>query len=289
MPELPEVEVTARALRDAIGGSRFQAFRFSGKSLRHPFPKAALARLQGACVVSVGRRAKYVLVEFPAGWLAIHLGMSGSISCRKFDGPIASAGPVSLGLHDHVWLEFQASAGRSVAVVYHDPRRFGSFQWIEKDKSNAGDFGVLLGTGASGVEPLDEAFSGGALFAASRGRRVSVKQWLMDGKTVVGVGNIYACEALFDAGIHPTRAAGAVSMRRYERLAAAIQRILTQAIASGGSTIADFHGPDGQAGRYGQSHRVYGREGQPCVGCGKSIRRIVQGQRSTFYCHGCQR
>lgn len=283
MPELPEVEVTARALRHAIVGSRFEAFRFSGKSLRHPFPRAALARLKGTRVASVGRRAKYVLLEFPSGWLAIHLGMSGAIDCH-LDARIGV-----LGLHDHVGLEFQDAGGRSVAVRYHDPRRFGSFQWLAKDTVHAADIGALLGAGASGMEPLERAFTGGRLFEASRGRRAPVKQWLMDGKTVVGVGNIYACEALFDAGIRPTRPARAISLKRYEELARAIQRILTQAIAQGGSTIADFHGPDGQAGRYGQSHRVYGREGRPCVNCGRAIERIVQGQRSTFFCHGCQR
>ena len=283
MPELPEVEVTARALRRAIGDGRLAAFHFSGKSLRHPFPKAALARLQGASVTSVGRRAKYILVEFPTGWLAIHLGMSGSIACHL--GHQAQ----HLGPHDHAWLEFENAGGSSVMIVYHDPRRFGSFQWFAKDRVGVGDIGAVLGTGAHGMEPLEDDFSGRKLFEASRSRGVSVKQWLMDGKTVVGVGNIYACEALFDAGIHPMRAARAVSLQRYERLAVAIRQILAQAIAHGGSTIADFRGPDGQAGRYGQSHRVYGREGRPCVNCSKSIRRIVQGQRSTFYCHGCQR
>lgn len=283
MPELPEVEVTARALRDAIDGCRLGAFCFMGKSLRHPFPKAELARLQGASVLSVGRRAKYVLVEFPSGWLAIHLGMSGVLACHQ-DGR-----PKALGPHDHVWLEFQGPRGRSVGVRYRDPRRFGSFQWITKDALGTADVGPLLGSGASGMEPLGQAFNGAALFQASRDRRVPVKQWLMDGKTVVGIGNIYACEALFDAGIHPARAARAVSLQRYVRLAAAIQRILAQAIDQGGSTIADFRGPDGQAGRYGQAHRVYGREGAPCVNCSKPIRRKVQGQRSTFYCHGCQR
>lgn len=283
MPELPEVEVTARALRDAIGGSRLSAFRFSGKPLRHPFPRAALTHLRGAAVVSVGRRAKYVLVEFPSGWLAIHLGMSGSIECMAC-GPAPALGP-----HDHVWLEFQAAGARSVGVRYHDPRRFGSFRWIAKNTVPLADIGPVLGIGASGMEPLDEAFNGSRLFEASRGRRLSVKQWLMDGKIVVGVGNIYACEALFEAGIHPARQARAVSLQRYERLAAAIVRILTQAITQGGSTIADFYGPDGQAGSYGQSHRVYGREGAPCLSCGRPIRRIVQGQRSTFFCHGCQR
>ncbi|MBU3725114.1 MAG: bifunctional DNA-formamidopyrimidine glycosylase/DNA-(apurinic or apyrimidinic site) lyase [Burkholderiaceae bacterium] len=283
MPELPEVEVTAQALRPAIDGARLKGFRFSGKSLRHPFPKAALARLQGASVVAVGRRAKYVLIEFPIGWLAIHLGMSGSIDCR------IGVETIAWGPHDHVGLSFEGTKGGSVMLVYHDPRRFGSFQWIEKAGLGAADIADRLGPGACGMEPLDPAFTGRWLFDASRGRKVAIKQWLMDGRTVVGVGNIYACEALFDAGIHPRRAARAVSLKRYEQLAPAIQRILNQAIAQGGSTIQDFHGPDGQAGRYGQSHRVYGREGQPCPRCARPIRRIVQGQRSTFFCHGCQR
>ena len=151
------------------------------------------------------------------------------------------------------------------------------------------DLGVLLGDASSGLEPFDPRFTGQGLAESARGRRVGIKQWLMSGSTVVGVGNIYACEALFNSGIHPLRKASAISRVRYDRLANAVRQILQAAIDSGGSTIQNFVGLDGEAGRYGQKHCVYGREGEPCPRCSRPIRRRVIGQRSTFFCHGCQR
>ncbi len=282
MPELPEVEVTARALRQAISGCVFLGFRYSGKRLRHAFPRAALARLIGMPVLSISRRAKYVLLEFKPGWIAVHLGMSGSIEQ-------AAHANQTLGLHDHVLLQFGPAAGAPRTLVFNDPRRFGSWQWLDRAQTETFDLGVLLGDASSGLEPFDPRFTGQWLAESARGRRVGIKQWLMSGSTVVGVGNIYACEALFNSGIHPLRKASAISRTRYDHLANAVRQILQAAIDSGGSTIQNFVGLDGEAGRYGQKHCVYGREGEPCPRCSRPIRRRVIGQRSTFFCHGCQR
>lgn len=288
MPELPEVEVTAQHLAAAVQGARLVSAHFSGKRLRHPFPRQAMASLTGQRLRQVGRRAKYLLLEFDPGWVAVHLGMSGVMQCCD---PATAA-----RLHDHVRLSFRSDSGDAIDVVFHDPRRFGSFQWIGRaDLGNDQDLGELLGESARGLEPFDSAFDGDFLYQQSRGKTTPIKHWLMAGQTVVGVGNIYACEALFESGIHPGRAAGSIAKPRYQSLAAAIRRILAAAIASGGSTISDFLGPDGQAGRYGQSHRVYDHEGAPCPRCASmgnpraKIRRMVQQQRSTFYCCVCQR
>lgn len=282
MPELPEVEVTARALRQAISGCVFQGFRHSGKRLRHAFPRAALSRLIGMPVLSISRRAKYVLLEFEPGWVAVHLGMSGSIEQ-------ATVANQALGLHDHVLLEFGSSAGTSRALIFNDPRRFGSWQWLDRSQTQTSELGALLGDASSGIEPFDPRFNGQWMAESARGRRTGIKQWLMSGSTVVGVGNIYACEALFKSGIHPLRKASAISRMRYDRLAQAVKQILQAAIDSGGSTIQNFVGLHGEAGRYGQMHCVYGREGEPCLRCSRPIRRLVIGQRSTFFCYGCQR
>lgn len=280
MPELPEVEVTARVLASRLDGARLVGWSFSGRALRHPFPGDAMSALEGATVRRVGRRAKYVLMVFDRGCLAIHLGMSGAMRCEE------DACTPAL-LHDHVRMAFIDTRGHRLTAVFHDPRRFGSFQWLAD--ASPTDPGPWLGESACGIEPLDPAFDGALLHRLSRRVRTPIKPWLMSGRVVVGVGNIYACEALFDAGIHPARRAGAVSRERSERLAPAICRVLEAAIAAGGSSISDFVGADGSPGRYGQSHRVYGRAGQSCTACGTALRRIVQQQRSTFYCHVCQR
>ena len=287
MPELPEVEVTAQHLGAVVQGATLLSAHFSGKRLRHPFPRQALAGLAGQTLRRVGRRAKYLLLEFDPGCVAVHLGMSGVMQCCDPQTPPQ--------LHDHVRLLFRLPSGRRQDVVFHDPRRFGSFQWIDRaGLSQADDIGQHLGESARGMEPFDPAFDGDFLYRQSRGKTTPIKHWLMSGQTVVGVGNIYACEALFESGIHPSRAAGSISKVRYQTLAIAIRRILAAAIASGGSTISDFLGADGQAGRYGQSHQVYDHEGDPCPRCsqiGKAhvrIRRMVQQQRSTFYCYVCQ-
>lgn len=279
MPELPEVEVTAQRLRASLNGATLLHCRFGNKRLRHAFPKAAVARLIGEPLRSIGRRAKYLLLEFPEGWLAVHLGMSGSFEIRA-----PGAGDV---LHDHVRMQFAAPGSARIDLVYHDPRRFGSLRWIAR--SGAHRLDQELSASVLGMEPFDPAFDGQALYRASRGKATSVKQWLLAGKAVVGVGNIYASEALFDAGIDPRKKAGSLSRARCDGLALAIRKILKNAIDAGGTTLQDFVAPDGSEGRYGQSHQVYGREGMACPRCGGVIVRIVQQQRSTFFCRGCQR
>lgn len=282
MPELPEVEVVVQSLRGQLAGGRLTAAQFSGKQLRHAFPKQAIHQLIGQPLQNVTRRAKFVLLEFPSGWLAIHLGMSGAAQVCPSTTPSEK--------HDHVRLGFQLARQKTCDLIYNDPRRFGSFQWFEKSQvKDLQTLGGLLGESAAGLEPFDPQFDGRWLFEKSRSIRAAIKPWLMQGSTVVGVGNIYACEALYASGIHPARAAGAVSLARYERLAESIQTILRSAIDAGGSTIRDFVGADGATGRYGQSHQVYGRAGATCSKCQRPIRRIVQQQRSTFYCYGCQR
>lgn len=279
MPELPEVEVTAQRLRASLAGATLAECRSGAKRLRHPFPKAAATRLAGQPLIRIGRRAKYLLLEFPPGWLAVHLGMSGAIRLCGPDEPEI--------LHDHVRMRFACPEKIMVDLVYHDPRRFGSFRWI--DRRYADSLDQQLSNSPLGVEPLGTVFNGAYLHKASRGKKVSVKQWLLSGHAVVGVGNIYASEVMFISGIDPRRKAGSLSLAHCELLADAIVKVLRQAIDAGGTTLQDFTAPDGSEGRYGQSHQVYGREGLACPRCGKSIVRIVQQQRSTFCCRGCQR
>jgi formamidopyrimidine-DNA glycosylase len=266
-------------------GATLSHWSASGKSLRHPFPKAKVESLIGQSIIAIRRRAKFLLLEFPNDWLIVHLGMSGMVVCCDPKTPAR--------LHDHVRFNFSYPGGRMRAMVFHDPRRFGSVQWFKKDPQLPWEsIGQFLGRSASGLEPFDPLFNGEYLFQQSRlprGGRVSIKQWLMAGHVVVGVGNIYACEALFRAGIHPARQAKAISHARLQALADAIRDILQRAIHAGGSTIRDFHSPDGEAGRYGQSHRVYGHQGETCSACQAVIRRMIQHARSTFYCPRCQR
>jgi formamidopyrimidine-DNA glycosylase len=304
MPELPEVEVTARRIASALSGMSLLAFAASGKTLRYPIPLDAIQGLTGLALRAVTRRAKYLLLEFDSGWLAVHLGMSGSLQVHQ--------GLPVMQSHDHLQLIFcpsgsfrpgslaldslnsdslssnKATAG--LTLVLNDPRRFGSVQWIARAEGlDLKLLGGLLSPGASGMEPFDQRFCGDFLHDQAASKQTAVKPWLMQGHVVVGVGNIYASEALFAAGIHPARAAGRISLARYRILAKEIQRILQSAIAAGGSTIRDFLDADGQEGRYGQSHQVYGKAGMPCPACQQPIRKIIQAQRSTFYCHGCQR
>jgi formamidopyrimidine-DNA glycosylase len=282
MPELPEVEVTVRHLRQELEGAVLLGVKSSGKRLRHPLPAAAFQELVGQPLISMGRRAKYLIFEFPAGRLVAHLGMSGVMSCAKAGEPMR--------LHDHLQCRFRRADQTECDMVFHDPRRFGSVQWIDKSAANDPEsLGRILGASAHGLEPFDPIFNGEFLFQESRGRSTPIKPWLMSGSVVVGVGNIYACEALHASGIHPNRSAGSISKTRYTRLVCAIQDILSRAIEAGGSSIRDFLGADGEAGRYGQSHQVYGREGLACLDCARPIRRIIQQQRSSFYCGSCQR
>jgi formamidopyrimidine-DNA glycosylase len=271
VPELPEVETTLRGIEPSLTGRRIRNIVVRNPSLRWPVDDAVL-RAEGLVVTRCWRRAKYLLVETgSSGGLMIHLGMSGSLRiCDADDAPRK---------HDHV--DVALDNGR--CLRFNDPRRFGMFCWWEPP---AEDHALLK---ALGPEPLSEGFSGACLHALSRKRKGAVKNFIMDGKIVVGVGNIYASEALFMSGIHPARAAGRVSLARYEGLAAAIRSVLDHAIRRGGTTLRDFLNSDGNPGYFAQELLVYDREGKPCFQCGRPIRRKVIGQRSSFYCPGCQR
>lgn len=270
MPELPEVETTRAGIAPHLIAHRVAAVVVRQPRLRWPIPAALRQKLPGQRIDAVERRAKYLLVHTQAGSALLHLGMSGSL--RVLGGDTAP------GLHDHV--DWRLDSGR--ILRYTDPRRFGCQLWQAPGTTHK----LLAGLGP---EPLGDEFDGACLWRASRGRAVAVKLFLMDQKIVVGVGNIYAAEALFAAGIHPSRAAGSVSFARYERLADEVKRILAYAIGRGGTTLRDFISPDGAPGYFEQELFVYGRAGEPCKVCGTKIRVITLGQRSTFYCPRCQR
>jgi len=273
MPELPEVEVTRRGIAPSVEGHEVTAVVLRRQGLRWPFPADLPALLQHRAVRSTARRGKYLLLQFDHGTLIIHLGMSGHLRVLPSDVPPKK--------HDHVDLQFGAHLMR-----FTDPRRFGAVLWHANDAGDIADHVLLR---KLGVEPLTHPDLAGLLFQQTRQRNAAIKQVLLAGDIVVGVGNIYACESLFEARIHPNTPARRISRPRYERLATAIKRVLTAAIAQGGSTLRDFIGADGESGYFQQSYAVYDREGAPCAHCGASIRRIVQGQRSTFYCGRCQR
>ncbi len=271
MPELPEVETTRRGLAPLAEGRDIAAITIRQPMLRWPID-GGVQQAKGQRVVAMQRRAKWLIWQLEQGHLLWHLGMSGS-----FRGWEQAPPP---GPHDHV--DVQMAGGH--LIRYTDPRRFGALFWCPGDPLSHPRLANL------GPEPFDPAFDGNYLWRSSRGRRAPVKTFIMDGRIVVGVGNIYACEALFEAGIHPKRQAGRISQARYQVLTEAIIRILAQAIEVGGTSLRDFTVGDGTPGYFGQSLKVYGREGQPCPGnCGGTVRRLVIGQRSTFFCPACQR
>ncbi len=270
MPELPEVETTRRGIEPALRGRRVKQVVVRERRLRWPVPETLDSLLAGRRVGAVERRGKYLVLRTTNGALIVHLGMSGSLRMVP-----AGSAP---GPHDHVDLVL----GRR-ALRYRDPRRFGCLLWAAGDPL---EHPLLRGLG---VEPLEPEFDGALLHARSRGRRLAVKAFIMDASVVVGVGNIYASESLFSAGIHPQRPAGRISRERYGRLAVAIRRVLQDAIDAGGTTLRDFTGAGGEPGWFSRELRVYGREREPCVRCGAAIRRRVIGQRSSFYCPRCQR
>jgi formamidopyrimidine-DNA glycosylase len=271
MPELPEVETTVRALGAALAGHRIVALKVRNSRLRWPVPADLPRRLAGARVLAVRRRAKYLLIETEVGTLLVHLGMSGRFCLAK---PEEEAGK-----HDHV--DLIADNGR--ILRYTDPRRFGAFLWAGGDPAGHPLLRDL------GPEPLGRAFDGDYLFEQSRGRKVAVKLLIMDARIVVGVGNIYANEALFRAGIRPTRAAGQITRAAYDRLADAIRQVLREAIAAGGTTLRDFAAGERQAGYFRVSLQVYGRGGEPCLACGRPLVEERLGGRSTVWCRRCQR
>jgi formamidopyrimidine-DNA glycosylase len=275
MPELPEVETTRRGIEPHLVGRRIAAVILRRADLRWPIPREVSELLPGQLISSVERRAKYLLIHTGAGSAMLHLGMSGMLRVLPPDAPI--------GKHDHVDIVLESTAEQLGRVLrFTDPRRFGSLLW-----QPAGEVHPLLA--ALGPEPLTDAFDGDTLWRASRGRSAAVKLFLMDNANVVGVGNIYASEALFAAGIDTRRAAGNVSRARYARLAAEVKRILAWSIERGGTTLRDFLNPDGAPGYFFRELNVYGRAGEPCKVCGTPIRQTVLGQRSTFWCPTCQR
>lgn len=270
MPELPEVEVTRRSFSHAIENATVQAVRL-GKPLRWPLGCAS-EQLLGRCVRTVGRRGKYVLLEFDRGVLLVHLGMSGSL---RF-APVLPAA----GVHDH--FDLVTTKG---TLRLHDPRRFGAVVYVD---SLADPVAHKL-LGRLGPEPLSDAFDVARFQVQLKRHQSAIKSVLLAGEAVVGVGNIYASEALFLAGIRPTVSAARLSRPRVVRLHSAIVNVLSQAVALGGSTLRDFSSASGQAGYFQLQTMVYGRAGLPCHVCASPVRLIKQGQRSTFYCATCQK
>jgi formamidopyrimidine-DNA glycosylase len=270
MPELPEVETTRRGIAPHVEGRRIVAATLRRPDLRWPIPAAIRDELPGQRITRVRRRAKYLLLDAQTGSAILHLGMSGSLRV------LPAATPVQV--HDHV--DLALDSGRVLRLT--DPRRFGALLW-----QAAGETHELLRD--LGPEPLSADFDGRTLFTRSRGRTSPVKHFLMDQGIVVGVGNIYAAEALFRAGIHPARLAGRISLARYERLALAVKDILAYSIERGGTTLRDFINPDGEPGYFEQELFVYGRGGEPCKVCGGTLRDAAWGQRATVYCGRCQR
>ncbi len=268
MPELPEVETTVRGLERVLQGRRIVRVEARRADLRRSFPKDLGQRLTGARVTGLGRRAKYGLIHTDRNDTVIfHLGMSGSwrIDHSKLDK------------HDHLLLE----TDWGTRLTLNDPRRFGSVDLVATNElSEWPPFKAL------GPEPFE--INGAALKRRLTGRSAAIKLLLLDQRIVAGLGNIYVCEALYRAGIHPARAGSAISLERLKRLVTAIHEVLAEAIAAGGSTLRDFASPDGELGYFSKSFAVYDREGQSCA-CGGTVRRIVQGGRSTFYCPRCQR
>ncbi|KAF1712437.1 DNA-formamidopyrimidine glycosylase [Pseudoxanthomonas kalamensis DSM 18571] len=270
MPELPEVETTRRGLAPHLQGKRIRHVVLRRPDLRWPIPWEVVERLPGQRIVDVRRRAKYLLLDTAAGSALLHLGMSGSLRVLPEKTPIVA--------HDHV--DIAITGGR--VLRFNDPRRFGCLLW-----QPPGEIHPLLQ--GLGPEPLSDAFDGDHLFERSRGRRAPVKSFLMDQSVVVGVGNIYAAESLFLAGISPLREAGRVSRERYAALADAVKGILADAIARGGTTLRDFISPDGLPGYFEQELRVYGRGGEPCQRCGHPLKQASIGQRASVWCGRCQR
>jgi formamidopyrimidine-DNA glycosylase len=281
MPELPEVETTRLGLLPHVVGRTITRVIVRDRRLRWPIPKSLGKCLENRVVAGVSRRGKYLLWDVESmhggGFLLCHLGMSGSLFTVKTEVPVVK--------HDHVDIEIanDTNAEPHIIVRYHDPRRFGAMLWIPGSSPRHPLLDSL------GPEPLSDAFSGEHLFALSRKRAVSVKEFIMNAHVVVGVGNIYASESLFQAGIRPTTAAGKITQVRYERLAEAIRATLAKAIAAGGSSLRDYVKADGELGYFQVDAFVYDREDKDCRVCGSTIKQIRQGQRATYYCSHCQR
>ncbi|AYH03461.1 bifunctional DNA-formamidopyrimidine glycosylase/DNA-(apurinic or apyrimidinic site) lyase [Pectobacterium parmentieri] len=269
MPELPEVETSRRGISPYLVGHTILYAEVRNSRLRWPV-SAEILSLSDEPVLSVRRRAKYLLIELTRGWIIVHLGMSGSLRVLpEYTEPEK---------HDHVDLVMDSGK----VLRYTDPRRFGAWLWTD----NLETCSVLAHLGP---EPLETEFSSDYLYQASRNKKTAIKQWIMDNKVVVGVGNIYASESLFAAGIHPDRAAGSLNESDATVLVRVIKQVLQLSIEQGGTTLRDFLQSDGKPGYFAQELRVYGRSGEPCRTCGTPIETAKHGQRSTFFCRSCQK
>ncbi len=277
MPELPEVEVTRLGIAPHLEGRKVTAVKIIDGRLRWPVPVSLSKSLPGQKVSTIERRGKYLLLEMDTGYLLIHLGMTGTLRVLPSSDPLKT--------HDRVTLEFG-----KLSLRLHDPRKFGAVLWHPKSKGPVEKCTLLQ---KLGVEPFSPEFSGelGAevLYQSSRKRSVAVKQFLLAGQAVVGVGNIYCSESLFEAGIHPAKAAGKLTRPQCSRLAQAVRLILKKAIDAGGSSLKDFVNSDGDPGHFMVQTKVYDRKGLPCKACKTPISQIVQGQRSTYFCPQCQK
>lgn len=273
MPELPEVEVVRKGLAATAVGRRLSAVVLRTPALRWPIPADLSDHVAGRVLLGVQRRSKYLLLDFQTGSLIVHLGMSGTLAWRTLDAPLRP--------HDHVDLIFDDGLLR-----LNDPRRFGAVLWHPASAGPAEAHPLMA---SLGLEPFAPEFDGEQLYRLTRGRRQSIKALLLSGAVVVGVGNIYASESLFRAGIRPTTPAGRISRARCERLAQTIRATLSEAIAAGGSTLRDFVSSEGQSGYFQLSCMVYDRAGQPCRVCGQAVRVMRQQQRATYWCAACQR
>jgi formamidopyrimidine-DNA glycosylase len=269
MPELPEVETTRRGILPHVKKQRVINIVVRQSSLRWPVPRSLKQNLKNQTIEDIQRRAKYLLFSTPSGHLIIHLGMSGSLRMVK--------NKVEANKHDHVDIVFNKKTLR-----FHDPRRFGAVLWTSADPAKHKLLNKL------GPEPLEDEFTGTHLHHLAKGRKVTIKTFIMNAHIVVGVGNIYASESLFLSGIHPQRAAGRISLKRYEVLAENIKKVLSDAIELGGTTLRDFVHEDGKPGYFANKLNVYNQTGKPCPVCKNPIKVRIISQRSSFFCAQCQ-
>lgn len=271
MPELPEVQTTVSGLQRYAQSQTITHVTFNRENIRYPLDTAWIAHIEKQSIIRISRRAKLIVMQLSKGYLLWHLGMTGSLR-------VSDNGEVRR-LHDHI--EMTLSGGN--ILRFHDPRRFGYLKWF------ANQAALRDSIAHYGVEPLSDDFSGKWLYHYSRGKKQAVKNVIMNQAVVVGVGNIYACEALFLSGIRPQTPCGRISQARYDRLVAAIKKVLQRAIALGGTTLRDFENADAKPGYFQQSLLVYGREGEPCRQCQSLITAVKLGGRNSFYCPKCQR
>jgi len=268
VPELPEVETTLKGIEPFLLGYDIESTVVRNSSLRWPVP-VQVHQLQDQNVQNVSRRGKYIIVHFENGALLIHLGMSGNLRVVESGVPVQK--------HDHV--DFLVNSGK--IIRYNDPRRFGCVLWTDNWQAHK----LIQGLG---LEPLTEVFTGSYLHNRAKGKKTTIKQFIMNSKLVVGVGNIYANEALFLAGIHPGRAASSISLKRMKILVACIKQVLSDAIEQGGTTLKDFVGSDGKPGYFKQQLHVYGRAGESCKKCKETLQEVRQNNRSSVFCSHCQ-